>query len=83
MELTCFKSGINSFFLFEIRFNLDYVVALLGGGKTKHTLHRSNHEEIHRIDCSEVVPNSDVLLLHLERPVRFTHFILPTFIPDG
>ncbi|XP_046808532.1 serine protease nudel [Lucilia cuprina] len=68
---------------FGLRLNSDYVVALFGGGKTKHFLHRSNHEEIHRIDCSEVVPNSDVLLMHLERPVRFTHYVLPTFIPDG
>lgn len=68
---------------FQIRFSSDYVVALFGGGKTKHTPHRSNHEAIHRIDCSEAVPDSDVLLLHLETPVRFTHFIMPTFIPDG
>ncbi|KAM7355778.1 serine protease nudel isoform 2-T2 [Cochliomyia hominivorax] len=67
---------------FGIRLISDYVVALFGGGKSKHTLHRSNHEESHRIDCSVVVPNSDVILMHLEKPLRFSHHILPTFIPD-
>lgn len=59
------------------------MVALFGGGKTKHALHKSNHEKIHRIDCTEVVPNSDVLLMHLERPVDFSHHIVPTYLPDG
>lgn len=58
------------------------MVALLGGGKTKHALHKSNHEAIHRIDCIELVPKTDVLLMHLEMPLRFSHHILPTFIPE-
>ncbi|XP_059216727.1 serine protease nudel [Stomoxys calcitrans] len=68
---------------FAIRLNLDYVSALFGGGKSKVNAHKSNHEEIRRIDCMEVVPNSDVIMLHLARPVRFSHFILPTFVPEG
>jgi len=59
-----------------------YVSVLLGGGKTKRSAHRSNHEQIRRVDCFEGVPKSNVLLLHLERPVRFTHHVLPTFLPD-
>nr|NP_523947.2 nudel [Drosophila melanogaster]P98159.2 RecName: Full=Serine protease nudel; Flags: Precursor [Drosophila melanogaster]AAF50656.1 nudel [Drosophila melanogaster] len=60
-----------------------YVSVLLGGGKTKRSAHRSNHEQIRRVDCFEGVPKSNVLLLHLERPVRFTHHVLPTFLPDS
>ncbi|XP_075160655.1 serine protease nudel isoform X2 [Haematobia irritans] len=65
-----------------IRINLDYVSALFGGGKSKDIAHKSSHEEIRRIDCMEVIPNSDVLMLHLDKPVRFSHFILPTFVPE-
>ncbi|XP_073841369.1 serine protease nudel [Musca autumnalis] len=68
---------------YGIRLNLDYVAALFGGGKTKSKAHKSNHEEIRRIDCMEVIPNSDILMMHLEKPVRFSHFILPTFVPEG
>ncbi|XP_070070501.1 serine protease nudel [Drosophila takahashii] len=59
-----------------------YVSVLLGGGKTKRSAHRSNHEQIRRVNCFEGVPKSNVLLLHLEQPVRFTHHVLPTFLPD-
>ncbi|XP_017840080.1 serine protease nudel [Drosophila busckii] len=65
-----------------ISFQTDYISALLGGGKTKRSLHRSTHEQIRRIDCYEAVPKSDVLLYHLEQPARFTHYVLPTFLPD-
>lgn len=68
---------------FFVRLNLDYVSALFGGGKTKSIVHKSHQEEIRRIDCMEVIPNSDVLMMHLEKPLRFSHFILPTFVPDG
>ncbi|XP_017135942.1 serine protease nudel [Drosophila miranda] len=60
-----------------------YISALLGGGKTKQSLHRSNHEQIRRVDCSEAVPKSNVLLFHLEKPARFTKYVLPTFLPDS
>ncbi|BFF98991.1 serine protease nudel [Drosophila madeirensis] len=60
-----------------------YVSALLGGGKNKRSLHRSNHEQIRRVDCSEAVPKSNVLLFHLEKPARFSHHVLPTFLPDS
>uniref|UniRef100_A0A1A9W4A8 Peptidase S1 domain-containing protein n=1 Tax=Glossina brevipalpis TaxID=37001 RepID=A0A1A9W4A8_9MUSC len=63
---------------FGVRLSTDYLVALMGGGKSKHAIHRSNHEEIRRIDCIEVIPSSDVLLMHLEQPVRMSHFIMPT-----
>ncbi|EDW78727.2 uncharacterized protein Dwil_GK12588 [Drosophila willistoni] len=66
-----------------ISFETHYISVLLGGGKTKRSLHRSNHEQIGRIDCFENVPHSDVLLFHLEHPARFTHHVLPTFLPDG
>lgn len=35
-----------------------YVSVLLGGGKTKRSAHRSNHEQIRRVDCFEGVPKS-------------------------
>ncbi|SPP87604.1 serine protease nudel isoform X2 [Drosophila guanche] len=60
-----------------------YVSALLGGGKNKRSLHRSNHEQIRRVDCFEAVPKSNVLLFHLEKPARFSHHVLPTFLPDS
>ncbi|KAH8305277.1 hypothetical protein KR018_010024, partial [Drosophila ironensis] len=60
-----------------------YMSALLGGGKNKRSLHRSNQEQIRRIDCFEAVPKSDVLLLHLDQPARFTQQVLPTFLPDS
>ncbi|XP_020801689.1 serine protease nudel [Drosophila serrata] len=66
-----------------ISLDTDYMSALLGGGKTKRSLHRSNHEQIRRVDCFEPVPRSNVLLLHLEQAVRFTHHVLPTFLPDS
>ncbi|KAM8710459.1 hypothetical protein ACLKA7_017128 [Drosophila subpalustris] len=68
--------------LSAISFDTHYIVALLGGGKTRRSLHRSNHEQIRRVDCFEAVPKSDVLLYHLEQPARFTHHVLPTFLPD-
>ncbi|EDV41196.1 uncharacterized protein Dana_GF10896 [Drosophila ananassae] len=69
--------------MFGISLRTHFVSALLGGGKTKRTLHRSNQEQIRRIDCFEPVPKSNVLLLHLENPVKFTHHVLPTFLPDS
>ncbi|KAH8418283.1 hypothetical protein KR222_011544, partial [Zaprionus bogoriensis] len=66
-----------------ISFETHYLSALLGGGKTRRSLHRSNHEQIRRIDCFEAVPNSNVLLYHLEQPARFTHHVLPTYLPDS
>ncbi|XP_017028686.1 serine protease nudel [Drosophila kikkawai] len=66
-----------------ISLDTDYMSALLGGGKTKRSLHKSNHEQIRRVDCFEPVPKSNVLLLHLEQAVRFTHHVLPTFLPDS
>lgn len=68
--------------MFGISLRMHFVSALLGGGKTKRSLHRSNQEQIRRIDCFEPVPKSNVLLLHLEKPVKFTHHVLPTFLPD-
>ncbi|KAH8302029.1 hypothetical protein KR044_001962 [Drosophila immigrans] len=65
-----------------ISFDTHYISALLGGGKTRRSLHRSNHEQIRRVDCFEAVPKSNVLLYHLEQPARFTHHVLPTFLPD-
>lgn len=65
-----------------VSLNTEYMSALLGGGKTKRSLHKSNHEQIRRVDCFEAVPRSNVLLLHLEQAVRFTHHVLPTFLPD-
>ncbi|KAH8365787.1 hypothetical protein KR093_004396 [Drosophila rubida] len=65
-----------------ISFDTHYISALLGGGKTRRSLHRSTHEQIRRVDCFEAVPKSNVLLYHLEQPARFTHHVLPTFLPD-
>ncbi len=64
------------------RLNANYIAVLLGGSKTKSLRHKSAHEQIQRVDCFEQVPKSDVLLYHLEKPVRFTHHVLPTFLPD-
>lgn len=58
------------------------MTALFGGSKSQHALHRSNHEIIMRIDCVEIVPQSDGILLHLERPIQWTHFVLPVPLPD-
>ncbi|TDG47498.1 hypothetical protein AWZ03_006090 [Drosophila navojoa] len=65
-----------------LSFDTHYISVLLGGGKTKRSLHHSNHEQIRRVDCFETVPRSNVLLYHLEQPARFTHFVLPTFLPE-
>ncbi|XP_030372778.1 serine protease nudel [Scaptodrosophila lebanonensis] len=65
-----------------VRFEKHYISVLLGGGKTKRTLHRSTHEQVRRVDCYEAVPDTDVLLLHLAESARFTHHVLPTFLPD-
>ncbi|XP_018802271.1 PREDICTED: serine protease nudel [Bactrocera latifrons] len=67
---------------YGVRFNANYIAALLGGSKTKSRRHKSTHEQIRRVDCFEQVAKSDVLLYHLEKPVRFTHHVLPTFLPD-
>ncbi|XP_011186210.3 serine protease nudel [Zeugodacus cucurbitae] len=67
---------------YGVRFNVNYIAVLLGGSKTKSLRHKSAHEQIQRVDCFEQVPKSDVLLYHLEKPVRFTHHVLPTFLPD-
>ncbi|KAL9904995.1 serine protease nudel isoform 3-T6 [Glossina fuscipes fuscipes] len=67
---------------FGVRLSTDYLAALLGGGKSKHAIHRSNHEEIRRIDCVEVIPYSDTLLMHLEQPVHFSHFIMPITLEE-
>lgn len=80
MELTCLKLTSKTFLFCS--FETHYISALLGGGKTQRSLHRSNHEQIRRVDCFEAVPNSNVLLYHLEQPVRFTHHVLPTFLPE-
>ncbi|XP_060656762.1 serine protease nudel [Drosophila nasuta] len=65
-----------------ISFDTHYISVLLGGGKTRRSLHRSSHEQIRRVDCFEAVPKSNVLLYHLEQPARFTHHVLPSFLPD-
>ncbi|XP_067643607.1 serine protease nudel isoform X1 [Eurosta solidaginis] len=67
---------------FGVRFHINYIAVLLGGGKSKHLRHKSTHEQIRRVDCFERVPKSDVLLYHLEKPTHFTHHVLPTFLPD-
>ncbi|XP_017080584.2 serine protease nudel [Drosophila eugracilis] len=69
--------------LFGIDLETHYVSVLLGGGKTKRSAHKSNHEQIRRVNCFEAVPKSDVLLLHLEDSVRLTHYVLPTFLPES
>jgi len=66
--------------LFGIDLETHYVSVLLGGGKTKRSAHRSNHEQIRRVNCFESVPKSNVLLLHVEQPVRFTHLIFKNLI---
>ncbi|XP_017468639.1 PREDICTED: serine protease nudel [Rhagoletis zephyria] len=68
---------------YGVRFNTNYIAVLLGGGKTKRRRHKSTHEQIRRVDCFELVPKSDVLLYHLEKPAHFTHYVLPTFLPDS
>ncbi|XP_037949020.1 serine protease nudel [Teleopsis dalmanni] len=67
---------------YGIRYTNDYIAALLGGGKSKQLPHKSLNEQIRRVDCTEVVPKSDVILFHLEKPVHLSHFVMPTFLPD-
>ncbi|XP_055842461.1 serine protease nudel [Episyrphus balteatus] len=65
-----------------VSLDTDYVTVLLGGGKSKQTLHKSPHEQIKRVDCFDTVDNSDVMLLHLDNAAHFTRHVLPTFLPD-
>ncbi|XP_055910873.1 serine protease nudel [Eupeodes corollae] len=65
-----------------VSLDTDFVTVLLGGGKSKQTLHKSPHEQIKRVDCFDTVDNSDVMLLHLDNAAHFTRHVLPTFLPD-
>lgn len=58
----------------------NYVVAVLGNPKTKLKI-QSPYEQISRIDCLQKINDSNVLLLHVEKPMDFNRHVLPTFLP--
>lgn len=58
----------------------NHVVALLGNTKSQLSL-QSPHEQLVKIDCSQPVNDSNVMLLHLENPVEFNRYVFPSFLP--
>lgn len=55
----------------------DYVSVLLGKTTTQSAT-AGPFEQISRIDCIHVIPNSKIVLLHLERLCHYSRAVLPT-----
>lgn len=55
----------------------DYVSSLFGGNKGKHLI-KGHHEQIQRVDCFKAIEGSDVLLLHLQKGIRYSRFVMPS-----
>lgn len=76
-------------FLFEsliwkcvTRYDEHFIAALFG--RTLVPVNRLEHlnEQVSRVSCVKSVPGSDLALLYLEFPVRFSRYTLPTFLAD-
>lgn len=58
----------------------NHVVALFGNTKSQLSI-QSPHEQLIKVDCMQPLNDSNVLLLHLEKPVNFSRYALPSFLP--
>lgn len=58
----------------------NFVVALLGNPKSKLNV-QSPYEQFSRVDCLQTINDSNVMLLHLEKPIDFNRHVLPSFLP--
>ncbi|CRK92869.1 CLUMA_CG006281, isoform A [Clunio marinus] len=57
-----------------------FIVALLGNTKSKLNI-QSPYEQIMNVDCLQFVSNSNVMLFHLETPVDYNRYVLPSILP--
>lgn len=58
----------------------NYVVALLGNTKSHLTM-QSPYEQLVKVDCLQLIDDSNVILLHLDTPLDFNRHVLPSFLP--
>ncbi|XP_063702432.1 serine protease nudel [Culicoides brevitarsis] len=64
------------------RLETDHIAVLLGSSNS--FLHiQGPYEVVSRVDCIREVPQSNVLLLHLEYPVVYNRYVLPTYLIDS
>lgn len=52
------------------------------GNKNSHLKINSPYEQISRVDCLQAINDSNVAMLHLEKPVEFNRHVLPSFVPS-
>lgn len=56
------------------------VVVLFGRSEIKLNL-KGPYEQISRVDCLQELYTFETVLLHLETPVTFNRYCLPTYLP--
>lgn len=71
-----------SFTPVPFRLETDHIAVLLGSSNS--FLHiQGPYEMVCRVDCIRDIPNSNVYLLHLEYPVVYNRYILPTYLIEA
>jgi hypothetical protein len=60
----------------------NHVVAVVGNTKT-HLNIQSPYEQFSKVDCLQYVNESNVILLHVEKPFNLNRQVLPSFLPIG
>lgn len=61
----------------------EHLVMALFGNTKSHLNIESPYEQLRKVDCLHYVNESNVMLLHLERPVDFNRYILPSSLPNA